>query len=99
MYELKAKTRLCAQALVSAVGLYLLGGLSSIDFGFFILQNPWITNALAFLGIIWFINLYNFLDGIDGYAGMEAVFLAFSGGLLFGGLGLVAGFIIERKLS
>ena len=85
MYELKAKTRLCAQALVSAVGLYLLGGLSSIDFGFFILQNPWITNALAFFGIIWFINLYNFLDGIDGYAGMEAVFLAFGGGLLFGG--------------
>jgi len=35
--------------------------------------------------IIWFINLYNFLDGINGYAGSEAVFLAVAGFILFGG--------------
>ena len=35
--------------------------------------------------IIWFINLYNFLDGINGYAGSEAVFLALAGFVLFGG--------------
>jgi Fuc2NAc and GlcNAc transferase len=33
--------------------------------------------------IIWFINLYNFLDGINGYAGSEAVFLAMAGFILF----------------
>ena len=33
--------------------------------------------------IVWFINLYNFLDGIDGYAGSEAVFLGLAGFLLF----------------
>ena len=35
--------------------------------------------------IVWFINLYNFLDGINGYAGSEAVFLSLAGFLLFGG--------------
>ena len=30
----------------------------------------------ALLAIIWFINLYNFLDGIDGYASIEAICIA-----------------------
>ena len=34
--------------------------------------------------IVWFINLYNFLDGIDGYAGSEMLFLSIAGFILFG---------------
>lgn len=34
--------------------------------------------------IVWFINLYNFLDGIDGYAGSEALFLSVAAFALFG---------------
>ncbi|CAI6147212.1 MAG: Undecaprenyl-phosphate alpha-N-acetylglucosaminyl 1-phosphate transferase [uncultured Sulfurimonas sp.] len=34
---------------------------------------------------MWFINLYNFLDGINGYSGGEALFLALGGFFLFGG--------------
>ena len=99
LYELSPKIRLFVQALVSSVGLYALGGLTKIDFGFFVLQNQLITNMVAFLGIMWFINLYNFLDGIDGYAGTEAIFLAIAGWLLFGGehfvllIASVAGFL------
>lgn len=85
LYELSPKTRLFAQVVVSIAGLYALGGLNKIDFGFWILENPFITNPLALFGIIWFINLYNFLDGIDGYAGSEAIFLAIAGWLFFGG--------------
>lgn len=84
LYELSPKIRLFVQALVSIAGLYALGGLTKIDFGFYSIDNQFITNGLAFLGIIWFINLYNFLDGIDGYAGSEAIFLAFSGLILLG---------------
>jgi len=100
LYELSPKLRLFVQALVSVAGLCALGGLERIDFGFWILENPFITNTLAFLGIMWFINLYNFLDGIDGYAGSEAIFLAISGWLLFGGdhflilIASVAGFLV-----
>lgn len=85
LYELSPKFRLFVQAVVSIAGLYALGGLSKIDFGFVVLENQFIINTLAFIGIIWFINLYNFLDGIDGYAGSEAIFLSMAGWLLFGG--------------
>lgn len=100
LYELSPKIRLMAQSLVSIVGLYALGGLSKIDLGFWVLENIFITNTLAFLGIMWFINLYNFLDGIDGYAGSEAIFLALTGWICFGGshflvlVASVAGFLI-----
>lgn len=85
MYELSPKIRLFLQASVSFFGLYMLGGLSKIDGGIFVLENQIFTNTIAFLGIMWCINLYNFLDGIDGYAGSEAIFLGMTGYLLFGG--------------
>lgn len=100
LYELSPKLRLFVQASVSISGLYALGGLERIDFGFWVLENFFITNALAILGVMWFINLYNFLDGIDGYAGAEAIFLAIAGWFLFGGehflllIFSVAGFLV-----
>ena len=33
------------------------------------LAASWITAALAVLGIVWMMNLYNFMDGMDGFAG------------------------------
>lgn len=85
IYELTPKLRLMIQALVAIGGLYFLGGFDTLTFGVFDIQNPIFTNIFAFFMIIWFINLYNFLDGINGYAGSQAVFLALAGFVLFGG--------------
>ena len=85
IYELSPKIRLIAQSIVAIGGLYFLGGFETLTFGIFDIQNPIFTNIFAFFMIIWFINLYNFLDGINGYAGSEAVFLALAGFVLFGG--------------
>lgn len=85
LFELSAKIRLITQSLVAIAGLYCLGGLNSLEFGILEINNPVVTNIFAFFMIIWFINLYNFLDGIDGYAGSEAIFLALAGVVLFGG--------------
>lgn len=85
IYELSPKLRLIIQALVAIGGLYFLGGFDTLTFGIFDIQNPIITNIFAFFMIIWFINLYNFLDGINGYAGSQAVFLSLSGFVLFSG--------------
>ena len=99
LYELSPKVRLLTQAFVALFGLYQLGGFKELDLFFFTIENQLLTNIFAFLMIIWFINLYNFLDGIDGYAGSEAVFLSFAGFILFGGahflllLVAVAGFL------
>jgi len=85
IYELSPKLRLMIQAIVAIGGLYFLGGFDTLTFGIFDIQNPIFTNIFAFFMIIWFINLYNFLDGINGYAGSQAVFLALAGFVLFGG--------------
>ncbi|PHS33951.1 MAG: glycosyl transferase [Sulfurovum sp.] len=84
LFELSAKIRLITQSIVAITGLYFLGGFETLDLFFLQIDNQIITNVFAFLMIIWFINLYNFLDGIDGYAGSEAIFLAIAGFLLFG---------------
>jgi len=85
LFELSAKVRLFFQALVAFLGLYFLNGLTEINLFIITIENPIIVNIIAFFIIIWFINLYNFLDGIDGYAGSEAIFLAISGYVVFGG--------------
>jgi Fuc2NAc and GlcNAc transferase len=83
IYELSPKIRLLTQGGVAILAIALLGGLQTLEFGLFSIENQIVTNLFAFLMIIWFINLYNFLDGINGYAGSEAVFLSFAGFLLF----------------
>ncbi|MCG3670029.1 glycosyltransferase family 4 protein [Aliarcobacter butzleri] len=85
IYELSPKLRLIIQSIVAIGGLYFLGGFEILTFGIFDIQNFIFTNVFTFFMIIWFINLYNFLDGINGYAGSEAVFLSLAGFILFGG--------------
>ncbi len=71
LYPLSAKIRLGVQLLSAAAALYFLGGIDSIDLALFSLHGVWL-NLIALLGIIWMTNLYNFLDGIDGYAGRRS---------------------------
>lgn len=85
IYELSAKTRLVVQSGVAIGGIISLGGFNSLDLFFFSIENQIFTNVIAFVAIIWFINLYNFLDGINGYAGSEIVFLSIAGFIIFGG--------------
>jgi len=94
LFKLSVKIRLSVQVLVSILGLYFLGGLEQIDLLFFSIENQILTNLFAFLMIVWFINLYNFLDGIDGYAGSEAVFLGVAGFILFGDIHFIV-FIVS----
>ncbi len=86
IYELSPKLRLAVQAIVALVGLYFLGGFENLTFGVFRIENTIMTNVFAFLLIVWYINLTNFIDGINGYVGSEFVFLSVAGLLLFGDL-------------
>ncbi len=42
---------------------------------------PWLW-LMAGLGLLWLLNLYNFMDGLDGLAGFEAVFVTLSAAVL-----------------
>ena len=46
-------------------------GTTTVEFGLF----GYVLGALA---IGWFLNLFNFMDGIDGIAASEAAFVAFA---------------------
>ncbi len=85
LYDLSPKIRLLTQALVALCGLYFLGGFTELSLFGLHVENQILLNVFAFLLIVWFINLYNFLDGINGYAGSEIVFLCFAGFMLFSG--------------
>ena len=59
-----------------------LGGLPPMRIGAHLMQLGWAGQVLAVLGIVWTLNLFNFMDGIDGIAASEAGFITGSGALL-----------------
>lgn len=86
---LSSRLRAFIQSVSILGALVFLGGVNSIDFIFFSLEGWWL-NILAFLSMFWLTNLYNFLDGIDGYAGSQALTAGLGLFLFFGNsLGLV----------
>lgn len=100
LFEISPKVRLLVQSMVALGAIVALGGIEKIDLWVIVVQNQIATGVFAFFLIIWFINLYNFLDGIDGYAGSEALFLALAGLILYGDyhflvlIAAVSGFLI-----
>lgn len=60
-----------------------LGGLSVVHVGGRTLTLGWFGSVLATVLIAWCVNLYNFMDGIDGIAGSEAVIVGLVSGILF----------------
>jgi Fuc2NAc and GlcNAc transferase len=92
---LSAWVRLLVQVVAASWLVSWLGGFDGLDLGTTRVPLGPFGSALAVLATVWCTNLYNFMDGIDGIAGTEAVSVATVGGvlLLFGGstgLGLVA---------
>ena len=62
--------RLVAQAVAVAVGLVALPGAGPVFQGIF---PPALDALFAGLVWLWFVNLFNFMDGIDGISGVESV--------------------------
>ena len=71
--SLKARTRLIVQSMAAALVVSAVDGLPELTFWGWQLDFAWFGYVFAWLGVIWFINLYNFMDGIDGLAAGEAV--------------------------
>ncbi len=78
IYEIKPLPRIIIQTTSAIIALYFIGGLQQLDIGIYVLENELILSLIAVLGIVWFVNLFNFIDGIDGYAASETIFVAIS---------------------
>ena len=83
--ELKPKSRMIVFTLVGAIGLYIIGGLDTLTLGLLDISNSFITSVFSMLLILWYINLTNFIDGIDSYLSVTFIFLSVAGLVLFGG--------------
>lgn len=71
--SLKPRTRLVVQSIAAVLVVWAVDGVPKLTVLYWQLDLAWFGYVLAWLGVIWFINLYNFMDGIDGLAAGEAV--------------------------
>jgi Fuc2NAc and GlcNAc transferase len=77
-----AYVRFAVHITAAAWALAWLGAPSQLQVGSQVIALGWGGAVLAILGITWFLNLFNFMDGIDGIAASEAIFIACAGAVL-----------------
>ena len=80
--DLSALTRFAVQFVSAAWAMFWLGGLPSLSVGFTVINLGFLGTVLGVVGIVWAINLYNFVDGIDGLAAGEAISTGVIGGVI-----------------
>jgi UDP-N-acetylmuramyl pentapeptide phosphotransferase/UDP-N-acetylglucosamine-1-phosphate transferase len=68
--SLPVGTRLVAQFGAVAIGLFFLPGAGTVFQG---VLPPWLDLVATAVLWVWFVNLFNFMDGIDGITAGEAV--------------------------
>jgi Fuc2NAc and GlcNAc transferase len=74
-WQLDARWRIPPQLFAACWVIWWLGDIPPIALGPWTLEAQWLLSGLALLALIWLLNLYNFMDGIDGLAASELVFV------------------------
>ena len=87
--HIAARWRLLGHFIASVWALYWLGGMPVITMFNVEINLAWLGHVLAVLYLVWMLNLYNFMDGIDGIASVEAICVCLGACLLYwlGGFG------------
>lgn len=84
VFHIKARLRFVVHTVVCAVLLTLLGNMPQVAlFSSIGLDGLSLFGLLLLIGI-WWLNLFNFMDGIDGIAGVQAVCMLLTGVALAG---------------
>lgn len=89
--HLSTGVRLTVHFAAAVWAIYLVGGLPPVQVGTHLVSFGWAGYPLGVIAIVWMLNLFNFMDGIDGIAGSEAAFVGIAGGVLLGTGNLVTG--------
>jgi Fuc2NAc and GlcNAc transferase len=79
---LPARVRFAVHLIAALWVVGFLGGLGDDSLRMFGLQGIYAGSVIAVLAVAWMTNLFNFMDGIDGIAASEAVFIAAAGAWL-----------------
>jgi Fuc2NAc and GlcNAc transferase len=82
-FELPARFRFVTQLIAAIWVCHWLGASPKLNLGFSLLDLGWTGAFLAVFFLVWFYNLFNFIDGIDGMAISSIIFVSFSAATLF----------------
>jgi Fuc2NAc and GlcNAc transferase len=80
--HIPARWRFLTQAIAAIITLSAIGGFPFFTLGHFVFKLSWFGYGIGLLIILWSTNLFNFMDGADGMASVEAVFVLGIGGYL-----------------
>jgi Fuc2NAc and GlcNAc transferase len=82
--HIAARWRLLTHFIGATWGLYWLGGVPplSISIGITQIELGWLEQIVGVFYLVWMLNLYNFMDGIDSIASIEAITVCLGGALL-----------------
>lgn len=81
-YQLRAGTRLAVHVIAALWALDWLGGLPSLLVGNWSLSFGAAGYVVGTIALVWVLNLFNFMDGIDGLATSEGIFVTWGGALV-----------------
>jgi len=81
--HIAARWRLLAHFIAATWALGWQGGTPALDIAGITIELGWAGNLLAAVFLVWMLNLYNFMDGIDGLASVEALCVCLGGALLY----------------
>lgn len=80
--DVAPRWRLLAHFAAAGWALAWLGGLAPFSLPGGVVDLGWFGHMLAALYLVWMLNLYNFMDGIDGIASIETITVCLAGILL-----------------
>lgn len=72
--HLSVTLRLGVQCMVALIATYSYQP-QYLDFVFFSIENEYVIFFFTFFTVIWSINHFNFMDGLDGFSALQAIFL------------------------
>lgn len=78
IFQLSIKKRMSIQVLIIAASLYSMSPLPALEFWGVRVESNWLLWGVSTLALAWWLNLFNFMDGIDGLAGTQAVSMLIS---------------------
>ena len=82
-----ARFRLPAQLLLAGIAIGLCVSLTGLQRQIGLPLPELVIAALALIAVVYWLNLFNFMDGIDGIAASQAIFMCCAAALLIGSAG------------
>lgn len=79
MKDISAKVRFFVHLLAAVFVMVMIGTVPKVPLFEHMVTLEHLGYVICVLGIVWSVNLFNFMDGIDGIAAFEAIFVALGG--------------------